>query len=52
MAGMNELANQLKELEEQLVVCNRCGMCQSVCPLYEQTRRESDVARGDRKSVV
>lgn len=46
MAGMNELANQLKELEEQLVVCNRCGMCQSVCPLYEQTRRESDVARG------
>lgn len=46
MAGMNELANRLKELEDQLVICNRCGMCQSVCPLYEQTRKESDVARG------
>lgn len=46
MAGMKELANQLKELEDQLVVCIRCGMCQSVCPLFEQTRREADVARG------
>ncbi|MFH1154707.1 MAG: (Fe-S)-binding protein [Pseudomonadota bacterium] len=46
MAGMKELASQVKQLEEQLVVCIRCGMCQAVCPLFEQTRRESDVARG------
>ncbi len=46
MAGMKELANRLKELEDQLVICIRCGMCQSVCPLFEQTRREADVARG------
>ncbi|SLM30274.1 LdhB [Desulfamplus magnetovallimortis] len=45
-AGMKKLANRLKELEDQLVVCIRCGMCQSVCPLFEQTRREADVARG------
>lgn len=43
---MKELATRLKELEDQLVVCIRCGMCQSVCPLFEQTRREADVARG------
>ncbi|WDP90577.1 MAG: (Fe-S)-binding protein [Desulfobacter sp.] len=46
MSNMNELANLVKELEEQLVTCIRCGMCQSVCPLFEQTRKESDVARG------
>ncbi|MBF0388495.1 MAG: (Fe-S)-binding protein [Desulfamplus sp.] len=46
MAGMKELANRLKELEEQLVVCIRCGMCQSVCPLFDRTRKEADVARG------
>jgi glycolate oxidase iron-sulfur subunit len=46
MAGMKELAAQVKELEDQLVICIRCGMCQSVCPLFEQTRKESDVARG------
>jgi glycolate oxidase iron-sulfur subunit len=46
MAKMNELATLVKELEEQLVICIRCGMCQSVCPLFEQTRKEADVARG------
>ncbi|WP_022666566.1 (Fe-S)-binding protein [Desulfospira joergensenii] len=46
MAKMKELASLVRELEEQMVTCMRCGMCQSVCPLFEQTRRESDVARG------
>ncbi|MBG0780268.1 MAG: (Fe-S)-binding protein, partial [Desulfotignum balticum] len=46
MADMKELANLVKELEDQLVTCIRCGMCQSVCPLFEQTRKEADVARG------
>ncbi len=44
---MSELYfNKFKELEEQISLCARCGMCQSVCPLYNQTSRESDVARG------
>lgn len=46
MAQMNDLATLVKELEEQLVTCTRCGMCQSVCPLFEQTKKEADVARG------
>ncbi|MCP3876741.1 MAG: (Fe-S)-binding protein [Desulfobacteraceae bacterium] len=46
MNQMNELAALVKELEEQLVICTRCGMCQSVCPLFEQTHKETDVARG------
>ena len=46
MSDMKEIARLMKELEDQLVVCMRCGMCQSVCPLYEQTGREADVARG------
>ncbi len=46
MAGMNELAELVRGLEEQLVICIRCGMCQAVCPLFEQTKKEADVARG------
>lgn len=46
MTKMNDLADLVRELEEQLVTCTRCGMCQAVCPLFEQTRREADVARG------
>nr|NJM01753.1 (Fe-S)-binding protein [Desulfobacula sp.] len=46
MAKMNELADLVRELEEQLVICIRCGTCQAVCPLFEQTRKEADVARG------
>lgn len=46
MASMEELARLMRELEDQLVVCMKCGMCQSVCPVFDQTGREADVARG------
>ncbi len=46
MPGMKTLSKQLQALEEQLVSCMKCGMCQSVCPLFEQTHKEADVARG------
>jgi glycolate oxidase iron-sulfur subunit len=46
MASMEALARLMRELEDQLVVCMRCGMCQSVCPVFDQTGREADVARG------
>ena len=36
----------VKELEDQLMVCMRCGMCQAVCPVFAETGREADVARG------
>ena len=46
MADMQELLRLLGELDDQLVGCMRCGMCQAVCPIYSQTGREGDVARG------
>ncbi len=46
MARMRQLARLIRELEDQLIVCMRCGMCQAVCPLYGETGREADVARG------
>ncbi|MFP4392841.1 MAG: (Fe-S)-binding protein [Desulfohalobiaceae bacterium] len=46
MAEVHELARMLAQLEEQMVTCMRCGMCQAACPLYAETGRETDVARG------
>jgi glycolate oxidase iron-sulfur subunit len=46
VASVEEIARLMRELEEQLVVCMRCGMCQAVCPVFTQTGREADVARG------
>ncbi len=46
MADLKALIDMMRRLEDQLVVCMRCGMCQAVCPLYAQTGREADVARG------
>jgi glycolate oxidase iron-sulfur subunit len=46
MADLNQMIKMLGELDDQLVNCMRCGMCQSVCPLFAETGREADVARG------
>lgn len=46
MTSMKDLALLMKELEHQLNICTRCGMCQAVCPLFDQTGIEADVARG------
>jgi glycolate oxidase iron-sulfur subunit len=46
MSSLKELARLMKELEAQLVSCMRCGLCQAVCPLFAETGREADVARG------
>jgi glycolate oxidase iron-sulfur subunit len=46
MADIHKLAQMLKELDDQLVGCMRCGMCQAVCPIFAQTGREADVTRG------
>ncbi len=43
---MKNLAGLVRELEDQLSACTRCGMCQAVCPLYRETAQESSVARG------
>jgi glycolate oxidase iron-sulfur subunit len=46
MSSLKELARLMKDLEDQLVSCMRCGLCQAVCPLFAATGREADVARG------
>ncbi|OIN97258.1 MAG: (Fe-S)-binding protein [Deltaproteobacteria bacterium CG1_02_45_11] len=46
MSGMREIARLMKGLEDQLAGCMRCGTCQAVCPLFAETAREADVARG------
>ncbi|HMA84074.1 MAG TPA: (Fe-S)-binding protein [Desulfosalsimonadaceae bacterium] len=46
MADIRKLVRLLNELDEELVCCTRCGMCQAACPLYGETGRETDVARG------
>jgi len=46
LINMKKLAGLVRELEDQLSSCTRCGMCQAVCPLYRETAQESSVARG------
>ena len=46
MSSIKELTRLMHELDDQLRVCMRCGMCQAVCPLFSETGLESDVARG------
>ena len=46
MYDMKKLADLVRELEDQLMTCMRCGMCQAVCPVFAETGREADVARG------
>jgi glycolate oxidase iron-sulfur subunit len=45
-SGLTELVRLMQELDAQLVACMRCGLCQAVCPLFAETGREADVARG------
>lgn len=36
----------LDRVHHEVSRCNRCGFCQSACPVYQVTRRESSTARG------
>ncbi len=46
MQELRHLTEALKSLEDEICGCMRCGLCQSVCPLFAQTLNEADVARG------
>ncbi|WP_045213030.1 (Fe-S)-binding protein [Desulfonatronovibrio magnus] len=46
MADIKQLADKLKELDDLLTRCMRCGMCQAQCPVFARTGRETDVTRG------
>ncbi|GFM36320.1 (Fe-S)-binding protein [Desulfovibrio psychrotolerans] len=46
MADLNKLAKMLQELDDMMVACMKCGMCQAVCPVFTETMKEADVTRG------
>ncbi len=46
MGDIKELTRLLAELDDQLVNCMRCGLCQAVCPVFAQSQNEGDVTRG------
>lgn len=39
---MKKLINYKEEIHK----CSKCGLCQSVCPVYEQTKNDCSVSRG------
>ena len=46
-ADMNaQDATLLKDIEDALSNCMKCGNCMAVCPLYKEIGKESAVARG------
>lgn len=36
----------LVDYKEEIHKCSKCGLCQSVCPVYEQTGNDCSVSRG------
>lgn len=46
MANIQDIAIALKQIESDLAKCARCGMCLAACPVYSETGREADAARG------
>ena len=46
MSDLHTLARRLMALDDRLAACMRCGLCQSVCPMFGATMKEADVARG------
>ncbi|TWI67223.1 glycolate oxidase iron-sulfur subunit [Desulfobotulus alkaliphilus] len=46
MGDLKRLHRLLMDIDDMLAGCMRCGMCQSVCPVFARTLNEGDVARG------
>ncbi|MCP4686796.1 MAG: (Fe-S)-binding protein, partial [Desulfobacterales bacterium] len=36
----------ISEYYDEISHCNRCGFCQTACPIFRSTGHESGVARG------
>ncbi|KAA0259528.1 (Fe-S)-binding protein [Deferribacter autotrophicus] len=43
---MKKLVEDLKQLEDLIIRCMKCGTCQAHCPLYKKDLFEGSVARG------
>lgn len=38
--------NKLKDFENELNACSKCGLCQRACPIYKLTQNECAVSKG------
>ena len=41
-----DVLRAIRLVADAVAICNRCGNCQAVCPVYAETRTEPGVARG------
>ncbi len=46
MSDLSRLAKQLMHLDDRIIACMKCGLCQAVCPIFGASMMEADVARG------
>ncbi len=46
MSNLNDLAQRLMALDDRIIACMKCGLCQAVCPTFGASGMEADVARG------
>jgi len=37
---------KFEDYQDEIYTCSRCGLCQSVCPVFELTKKETTVSRG------
>ena len=51
MSKIKEIKTLICDLNDQLALCKRCGTCMAVCPVFQETGLESDVARGKLASL-
>lgn len=40
MNNLHELAQRLMALDDRITACMKCGMCQSVCPMFGAPARK------------
>ncbi len=46
MSNLQQLAQKLMVLDDRIIACMKCGLCQAVCPAFGASMMEADVARG------
>lgn len=46
MKELQNLSAMLQEMDDLLITCMKCGLCQGVCPVFAETQLEGDVTRG------
>ena len=41
-----------EEVKQNILKCSRCGLCQGVCPIYEEIKSENSTARGKLMQIL